>query len=443
MLTLPTLFAIATVAASWSASSVAQTAVACKPGFELAGTMRGEARCTPAAGERIAQADPNPVRGGSAGPRPGAGDRMMPQARLGAIAGFKTWASNNGVTNASIWVQTVSDGVYDADAIGSWRIDTIAPIASTSKAITAMCVLTLLDSRRIDLESTVQVILPAFTNSIPEAVRFNAASVRVEHLLRHTSGFNLDPTQQSYRTGAADANPDEWFARQAFQGGFNGIGSRYQYNNTNYAMLGMIIKAVTGQSYESYCKDAVLTPLGAPNARIGAGVRGMEAFGGWEMSVREYANFYTRAFVYSRILGSVSATTLMNYRPANFVIPGCSGCYYGLGVIVVPIGDIQTGPVARHNLFHHGDWDCATGTSCNGATTPQQFASFAAMWDNIADFSRATYAFVIYDRHVSDAARANLDDTLRNAAFAADPPAAAAPAAPQTTEEQIRSIIRN
>jgi|307.fasta_scaffold941085_1 hypothetical protein len=58
ILTLPTLLAITTVAAFWSASSVAQTAVACKPGFEFAGTVGGEARCTPAAGQPIAQADP-------------------------------------------------------------------------------------------------------------------------------------------------------------------------------------------------------------------------------------------------------------------------------------------------------------------------------------------------------------------------------------------------
>jgi hypothetical protein len=198
-------------------------------------------------------------------------------------------------------------------------------------------------------------------------------------------------------------------------------------------------------------------PLGAPNARIGAGVRGMEAFGGWEMSVREYASFYTRAFLRSRIDGSVNASQLMNYRPASFVIPGCTGCYYGLGVIVVPIGDTQTRPNARHNLFHHGDWSCPTGSSCNGATTPQEFASFAAMYDNIADFGRATYAFVIYDRHVSDPARVNLDDTLRNAVSAPDPTTAASgrgsavPAAPPTaavpaaplTQEQVNSILRN
>src|SRR5262252_4462535 len=55
ILTLLTLFAIATVAAFWSAA-VAQAAVTCKPGFELARTKGGEARCTPAAGPRIAPA---------------------------------------------------------------------------------------------------------------------------------------------------------------------------------------------------------------------------------------------------------------------------------------------------------------------------------------------------------------------------------------------------
>jgi CubicO group peptidase (beta-lactamase class C family) len=451
MLSLVASTAIATFIGFSSDPALAQAAPTCKDGFELRGTILGDAGCVPQARQRLAQADPNPPRDGArpdagsgAGPGPGPGDRSAPQARLSAITAFKNWATTNSVTNASIWVQTTQDGVYDADAIGSWRIDTIAPIASTSKAITAMCMLTLLDSNRLNLESTVQVLLPTFTSSILEQFRFNAASVRIEHLLRHTSGFALDPTQQNFVTGAADSEPDQWFARQAFNSGLSGIGTTYMYNNVNYAILGMVIKAVTGESYESYCKRTVLTPFGAPNARLATGVRGMEAFGGWEMSVREYANFYTRAFVRSRIDGSNSASRLMNSIPnPGFAIPGCTGCNYGLGVVVVPIGDTPSGPLARHHHYHHGDWNCVAGTSCNGATTPQQFASFAAKWDNIANFSRATEAFVIYDRHVSDAARVALDDNLRNAAFVADPAAPPSPPAAETSEEQMRRLFRN
>ena len=44
-------------------------------------------------------------------------------------------------------------------------------------------------------------------------------------------------------------------------------GERFEYSNANYLLLGAIIEEAAGKPYERYCKDAVLTPLGARDGR--------------------------------------------------------------------------------------------------------------------------------------------------------------------------------
>src|SRR4029079_1217963 len=43
-------------------------------------------------------------------------------------------------------------------------------------------------------------------------------------------------------------------------------GQRYEYSNANYVTLGMIIQAVTGQSYETYIKEHIFKPLDMQNS---------------------------------------------------------------------------------------------------------------------------------------------------------------------------------
>ena len=43
-------------------------------------------------------------------------------------------------------------------------------------------------------------------------------------------------------------------------------GERYEYSNSNYVTLGMIIQAVTGQSYETYIREHIFQPLDMRNS---------------------------------------------------------------------------------------------------------------------------------------------------------------------------------
>jgi CubicO group peptidase (beta-lactamase class C family) len=128
----------------------------------------------------------------------------------------------------------------------------------------------------------------------------------------------------------------------------------------NYALLGMIIKQVTGQTYEAYCTQTVLTPHRFSNVRIGAGIPAMGSFGGWEMSAEQYADF-----IYSHYRKlSANAETFMN----NSVTAG-----YGLGVGVKKTSK-------GRNIWHFGNWP--GGSPPAPPTTPSEFSSYFALWDN-------------------------------------------------------------
>src|SRR5262249_17526141 len=123
----------------------------------------------------------------------------------------------------------------------------------------------------------------------------------------------------------------------------------------------MMIEAVTRENYEVFCKREVLTPNSAPNARIVENLKVWKAFGGWAMSPKEYLFFYTDAFskLYSSTPASpieYSARGFMGLPPdPGFSIPDCTGCNYGLGVTVEPLGPPRdSGHIGPVNLFHYG-----------------------------------------------------------------------------------------
>lgn len=199
-------------------------------------------------------------------------------------------------------------------------------------------------------------------------------------------------------------------ARMVLTRNVTGFGVRYFYNNVNYAILGMMIKAITGEAYGSYCHRTVLVPRGAPNARVGSGLRALEAFAAWEMSAREYAAFYYSAFNYTALNRDGRNWQFMNTAPsvAGGVVNGCARCNYGLGVFFRPF--IENSSLTSFNTWHHGNWQPTS------LIFPENFGAYSAKWSG----NRYTVV-VIYDRSVTSAERDALDRDLFNAANTADP----------------------
>ena len=138
-------------------------------------------------------------------------------------------------------------------------------IGSMTKSFTAMAVMQLVEAGKIDLDATVQTYIPSFRAiSSPEDSEKNVSStITIRHLLNQTSGIS---GSDAYKTAFFTYNGDDALEKTAmyYTEGLqlkHPVGKIYEYSNGNYIILGLIVQRVSGQSYESYVKDHIFTPL--------------------------------------------------------------------------------------------------------------------------------------------------------------------------------------
>lgn len=145
-------------------------------------------------------------------------------------------------------------------------------IGSISKLITATAVLKLVDEGKIGLDDYVfgdGGILKGDSYDVIQ--NRNIYQIRVKHLLNHTSGWSLitygDPMFIPHRIHKMD--------KVDYPIGFDDVtrfvlkrhlpyrpGRRYNYSNFGYVLLGEVVAAVTGTTYENWVRKNVLEPNG-------------------------------------------------------------------------------------------------------------------------------------------------------------------------------------
>jgi CubicO group peptidase (beta-lactamase class C family) len=132
---------------------------------------------------------------------------------------------------------------------------TVVDIGSTSKQFTATAVLLLAREGRIDLDANVSVYLP----SLPAW----AGKVTVAQMVHHTSGI-ADYIELLNRTGVSDTEPatdaDALRVLKTSTLRF-APGSKWEYSNSNYFLLGQVVFAVTGRDLGNYLGREVFDPL--------------------------------------------------------------------------------------------------------------------------------------------------------------------------------------
>ena len=126
--------------------------------------------------------------------------------------------------------------------------DTTFQIGSIGKSMTALAVLRLVESGRLDIDAPFSTHLPWFV--IPS--RFGPITLR--HLLSHTAGLPAG-------TDFTPAARYEGFALRETEAAWE-PGSRFHYSNTGYKLLGWLLEDITGQDYGSVIRRRVLEPLG-------------------------------------------------------------------------------------------------------------------------------------------------------------------------------------
>lgn len=145
-----------------------------------------------------------------------------------------------------------------------WNIpnqpDTKFRLGSITKQFTATLILQLVEQGKIKLDAKL-------TDYLPDYRKDTGAKITIHNLLSHTSGvpnytaipgffqnisrnpFAVDDFVKKYASGDLDFEP----------------GTKFNYSNSGYFLLGAIVEKVTGKSYEQVLKENILDPLGMKN----------------------------------------------------------------------------------------------------------------------------------------------------------------------------------
>ena len=137
--------------------------------------------------------------------------------------------------------------------------DTVFRIASMTKSFTATQILLLRDRGMLRLDDPAQAYVTELGGlELPSA---DCPPLSVRHLLTMTAGFPTDDPWGDRQQGLAPAA----FARLLADGGVRcawAPGTRFEYSNLGYAVLGKVIETVTGLNYAQAIREDVLRPLG-------------------------------------------------------------------------------------------------------------------------------------------------------------------------------------
>lgn len=126
-----------------------------------------------------------------------------------------------------------------------FSVNTVSRIASIAKPMTAVAVMQLVEQELLDLHQPIQ-------NYIPDLKKSKIGMVTTHQLLSHTSGLG------AYKNNKERQNRKHFPNMKAAVGVFKNrklkfkSGSKYGYTSYGYVVLGLVIEAVSGLSFEEY-----------------------------------------------------------------------------------------------------------------------------------------------------------------------------------------------
>jgi CubicO group peptidase (beta-lactamase class C family) len=146
-------------------------------------------------------------------------------------------------------------------------------IGSLTKSLTALAVMQLVEAEAVRLDAPVQEYLPWFrlAESRSSAGRTpddrtpgdrTMGQITIRQLLYQTSGIPQIPGMLGLVN--FDSSPDAVEQQARALGGLSlsrPPGTAWEYSNVNYNLLGLVIEAASGQSYQAYIQEHIFNPL--------------------------------------------------------------------------------------------------------------------------------------------------------------------------------------
>jgi CubicO group peptidase (beta-lactamase class C family) len=238
----------------------------------------------------------------------------------------------------AVRVQHGGDLLYEK-SLGDLGPETVVPVASASKWVTAALLMTLVDDGLLSLDGPLSAHLP-FLVGMP------AEPVTLRQALAHTGGFGSEhfinqpfemDMMASAKALAATERPNE-------------PGSTFQYTGVAMQLAAAAAEAVTAKTWSELFEERIAGPLGMSDTAYGHPMRDIDfeqnvnqsAEGGVHATLRDYSRFLEMlagrgVFRGTRILSEKSIAEMETNHThdldVGFMPPGArEGWGYGLGL---------------------------------------------------------------------------------------------------------------
>jgi CubicO group peptidase (beta-lactamase class C family) len=138
------------------------------------------------------------------------------------------------------------------------RPETVYELASATKPFVATAVLLLVQDGKLALEDKVS----KFVENTPPTWK----DITIRYLLSHTSG--IKDYLKDLRQDFPNHTPPEQIVKAAMDAPLNfSPGEKWDYSNTGYILLGMIVQKASGKTYDAFLQERVFKPLGMADTR--------------------------------------------------------------------------------------------------------------------------------------------------------------------------------
>ncbi|WP_412757063.1 serine hydrolase domain-containing protein [Legionella bozemanae] len=158
-------------------------------------------------------------------------------------------------------VHTGSSGFTDIAKKTPVTARSMFRIASMTKSFTAMAVLKLRDESKLRLDDPAFFYIPELKN---QKLTQDAAEITIRDLLTHSAGFPEDNPWGDRNLSKTDEELIDLIKQGISLSNISGIS--FEYSNLGFALLGLIVKKVSGVSYQEYIAANIWQPLDMKHA---------------------------------------------------------------------------------------------------------------------------------------------------------------------------------
>ena len=151
-------------------------------------------------------------------------------------------------------------GFTDAEKTIPINSSSLFGMASGGKMFTALCVAKLVEEKKLNFDDQITKYIEGFSD------KTKADKITIHHLLTHTSGVGQYWWGQKSEAFNSAVTINDHLKMVLDAGLKTDAGKEYEYNNSNYILLGAIIEKVTGKDYFTFVKENIFNKVGMNNS---------------------------------------------------------------------------------------------------------------------------------------------------------------------------------